>query len=150
MKALSVWPEWALPIMLGQKSVECRSWKTSYRGPLLVCASSKPIDGCVHGHALCVVDLVGVMPFGFEHMGLALLDDVPENHYAWLLDNVRMVRPFPVRGRQRLFDVPDDCIEVLGPPSRELVEKFYLPLAHHVDDEDVRAIWLDLFYELGW
>lgn len=150
MKALSVWPEWAAPIMVGEKCVECRSWSTSYRGPLLICASNKPLGGYVHGHALCVVDLVGVMPFGMEHLGLALLDDVPDNHYAWLLDNVRMVKPFPVKGRQMLFDVPDDSIEVLGPPTRELVESHYMPLVHRGRGVDVDGLWSDIFYELGW
>lgn len=136
--------------MLGQKCVECRSWKTSYRGPLLICASNKPLGGYVHGHALCVVDLVGMMPFGPEHAGLALLEDVPEGHYAWLLDNVRMVRPFPVKGRQGLFEVPDGQIEVLGPPSKRLVTEHYLPLVHQGRGEGVEDFWSGVFCELGW
>lgn len=152
MKALSLWPEWAMPVMLGQKTVECRSWSTPYRGPLLVCSSSRPLDGCVHGHALCVVDLVAVEPFDDRHIDAAMLwdFDVPEGQYAWVFENVRMVEPFPVKGRQRLFDVPDGSVTVLGEPSRELVERYVLPIAYRQKGGDFEGIWADVFEDLGW
>ncbi len=36
MKALSIRQPWASMIILGQKPVENRNWKASYRGPLLI------------------------------------------------------------------------------------------------------------------
>lgn len=42
MKALSVQPYWATSILQKTKTVECRTWKTDYRGDLLICASSGP------------------------------------------------------------------------------------------------------------
>ena len=42
MKALSVKPPYATQILMFMKTVECRSWKTDYRGDLLICASSSP------------------------------------------------------------------------------------------------------------
>lgn len=51
MKALSIKQPWASLIFTpdksrgvieGLKSIETRTWKTNYRGPLLICASQKP------------------------------------------------------------------------------------------------------------
>ena len=152
MKALSVWPEWAMPIMLGQKTVECRSWPTSHSGPLLVCSSARKADGCVCGHAICVVNLVRVEPYGPEHDQFSMLDFgcVPERSFAWVLDGVKMVRPFPVRGSQRLFDVPDGLVEVLGEPSRRLVERHILPIVHRSRNSEADEIWSEVFDSLGW
>lgn len=41
MKALSLWQPWASLIVNGSKSVETRSWSTSYRGPLLIHAAKQ-------------------------------------------------------------------------------------------------------------
>lgn len=83
MKALSLWQPWATLVAIGQKRVETRSWRTSYRGPLLICSTQKvPGDvfrktttdprfyervrcspiGYEHGVALCVVDLEACVP----------------------------------------------------------------------------------------
>lgn len=37
--ALSLWEPWASAMRTGAKAVETRSWTTSYRGPLLICAA---------------------------------------------------------------------------------------------------------------
>ncbi len=39
MKALSIQPYYATMIALGFKWIELRSWKTDYRGWILICAS---------------------------------------------------------------------------------------------------------------
>ena len=41
MKALSIHPIYAMCIVTGQKTVECRSWTTSYRGDILICSTAK-------------------------------------------------------------------------------------------------------------
>lgn len=41
MKAISLWEPWASLIRTGAKTYETRSWATSYRGELLICASKK-------------------------------------------------------------------------------------------------------------
>ena len=40
-QVLSLYPEWAWAVMFAGKDVENRSWRTSYRGTLLIHASSK-------------------------------------------------------------------------------------------------------------
>ena len=44
MKAISIRQPWAWLIVTGKKDIENRSWKTSYRGKLLIHASSKFAD----------------------------------------------------------------------------------------------------------
>ncbi len=41
MKALSLWQPYASLIALGAKTIETRSWATSYRGPLVILAAKK-------------------------------------------------------------------------------------------------------------
>jgi hypothetical protein len=40
MKALSIRQQWAWLIVSGQKDIENQTWKTNYRGPLLIHAAS--------------------------------------------------------------------------------------------------------------
>lgn len=47
MKVLSVKQPWAEFIASGRKTVETRTWRTKYRGPLLICAD-KTIDKEAH------------------------------------------------------------------------------------------------------
>jgi hypothetical protein len=41
IKAVSLWEPWASLMRTGAKTIETRSWFTSYRGPLLICAAKK-------------------------------------------------------------------------------------------------------------
>jgi hypothetical protein len=41
IKAVSLWEPWASLIRTGAKTYETRSWATSYRGSLLICAAKK-------------------------------------------------------------------------------------------------------------
>ena len=55
MRALSVKQPWASLIASGQKTIETRTWRTDYRGDLLIVSSRQPADqgraemqGCVN------------------------------------------------------------------------------------------------------
>lgn len=152
MKALSLRPEWAMPVALGQKTVECRTWKTDYRGPLLICASSKPLDGCIHGHALAVVNLDAIEKFNRGHLWDAMMDfdEMPRDAFAWMLSNAQMVEPFAVKGKLHLYEVDDSLVHVLGKPTRKLVERHYLPLVHRTRNSEADAIWAGVFADMGW
>lgn len=39
MKAISLWQPWASLMQTGAKTWETRSWKTNYRGPLVICST---------------------------------------------------------------------------------------------------------------
>ena len=43
MKAITLWQPWASAVALGLKTVETRSWRTSYRGPLAIHAGRMPV-----------------------------------------------------------------------------------------------------------
>lgn len=133
MKAISLTPDWAMLVSGGSKTVECRSWRTDYRGDLLICSSSRRISGTIPGHALCVCTLHDIVPFTKDHLEQACMSALPEKpSFAWLLSDVRDIKPFPVKGRLHLFDVDDSAIEFLNPESEDeadrLFEQFYEPL----------------------
>ena len=133
VKALSLLPEWAAAICDGLKTVEWRTWKTDYRGELLICASSRKLKGLISGHALCMVNLVDVVPFTKKHLNGALMDFMPEPAgYAWIIDNVRLIKPFPYKGKLHLYDVDASLVEVLSPVNTkeadEEYKKYYKPL----------------------
>ena len=108
MLALSVMPYFAEMIMIGNKTVECRSWRTDYRGDIVICATAVrrpdtefPI---IPGHALCIVELYDIRSFKKSELDAALLLDMPRGEcWAWLLRNPRPIIPIPVKGQQRLW-----------------------------------------------
>lgn len=115
MKAISIRQPFAHFILCEEKTIECRSWRTDYRGDLLICASAAPkIKDTIPGHALCIVRLDSIEPFKKEHLNAACFGDMPEEKsYAWHLTDVRLVKPFPVKGKLNFYEVDDDLIEIV-------------------------------------
>ena len=117
MKALTIRQPYAQAVAWGEKTVEWRSWSTTHRGPLLICAGAAWADGDYNipeesldmfpmGVALCVVDVLDVVPFTEAHVEGAVLEEVPTPAgYAWLLGPPREVQSFPVRGKPGLFEI---------------------------------------------
>lgn len=143
MKAISLRPEWAMPVLMGDKFIEWRSWPTDYRGPLVICSSARKTPGAISGMALCKVDLVEVEPFAKKHMKLALMDDTPDG-YAWIFDNLDWIEPFEQKGKLRLFEVDDSAVKVIPETigSREAFMTYYEPHMHYGRDPEVRAEWM--------
>lgn len=108
MKALSIHPMYAAAIAIGEKPEEYRTWKTPYRGDLLICASQYN-DGWEfpRGYALCVVEMYDIK-WSDEH-----------NCYAWQLRNIRPVMPFKVKGKLHLYDVEDKLIKYVNKPVND-------------------------------
>ena len=114
MKAISIKQPWASLVAAGHKTVECRTWKTSYRGPLLICSSKGDFeinDGLIApgGMALGVVELVDVRPMAKADLEKSFL---PEDWYtdalkgyAWHIKKSYEVIPFSVKGKLNLFEV---------------------------------------------
>lgn len=109
MKALTILPEFAMNIALGAKTVEVRTWKTNYRGPLLITSSNKKFKGTIPGHALCVVNLVDCVPMTKELATKALVNWRPDlkDCYGWILDDNRLIVPQPVKGKLSIWQC--DC-----------------------------------------
>ena len=113
MKALSIKQPWLNWILQGRKTIETRTWKTSYRGDILLCASQRVDwdawpqaqagDDAPLGHALAVVNLSDIRPMTKEDEAAAMCPTAPDR-YAWLFDNVRPILPVPVSGKLALFE----------------------------------------------
>ncbi len=109
MKALSMTPPYGQLIRDGKKTIETRTWKPPYLGPVLfVCAKNPPSPEA--GMALCIAEVVHFRKMT-EADEAAACCPIYGLAWAWILENVRRVKPFPVRGQLGLFDVPDDLIQ---------------------------------------
>lgn len=122
MKALSIKQPWASLVAAGYKTVECRTWRTKYRGPLLICSNKGDAeinDGLIApgGMALGVVELVDIRKMTPEDIEPAFLpdnvvfDDV-RHEYAWHVKKMYEIIPFPIKGKLNLFEV-DTPLKIL-------------------------------------
>jgi hypothetical protein len=117
---------------VGRKTIELRSWKVTYRGPLLICVSKKAdvlteasktliLQGAlafwpgfhkwedlyVHaGFAICIVELVDCRPMERRDEAAACRPFNPDL-FSWVTEPVqrRTIVRFPVKGYQGLFEV---------------------------------------------
>jgi len=116
MKAISIKEPYASLIHSGRKTIETRTWKTDYRGPLLLCASKKPewieeVPGWIrrrsllNGMAFATCELLDIRPMTKEDEQFACCS-VYHNAYSWILDKIIPINPrFNVTGRLGLFEV---------------------------------------------
>ena len=144
MKALSIDPEFAHYLFTGEKTIECRSWNTKYRGDILICATKVLVPGCICGHAYFIASLTDVEPFTPEHLEAACMDGMPDGPcYAWHLEDIAPIYPIPVRGMPGLFEVDDSLIRLAddGLPDdmseeeatrffEEFDAKYYAPITY--------------------
>lgn len=132
MKAISLWQPWASAMALGFKKIETRSWSTNYRGPLFIHAAKKVIkwpslyiqkvfdktafqpDDLPFGQILCQVDLIDCKKIFIHNQPSGemerLMGDYTPGRYMWATDNLQTLFPFPFKGKQGIFDVPDDLV----------------------------------------
>ncbi len=103
MKTLSVKYPWCHKIATGEKTIEVRSWKTDYRGQLLI-ASSKTPKWEMAGKAICIVDLVDVRRIEEDDQDTTCLEWANETDYSWVLANPRPARPIDVKGKLSIYD----------------------------------------------
>lgn len=126
MKAISIRNPYAHMILCGEKEFEFRTWQTDYRGNLLICSSANPkIKNTICGHALCVVrlnDITKVTPKNYRDFGLDR-SDLDSNLYAWQLTDLRVIKPFPVKGKLNFYNVDDDLIEIIDNGDDSLTDE---------------------------
>ena len=102
MKALSVRGDYIMDIIAGKKKIEYRTWKTNYRGPILMCSTAKKVAGAVPGYAICVVNLKSIQYFPLE------------GFYHWNIELANVIKPIHVKGQLKLFNVDDNLIEPIS------------------------------------
>ncbi|MDO5015326.1 MAG: ASCH domain-containing protein [Clostridia bacterium] len=126
MKALSVFAPYAVLISDGTKFLEFRSWKTKYRGDLIICstADKELSDLLPVGQALCVVELVDVVPYSdemepqarllFDITGEEFTEEDKPTGFAWVLENPRIIKPQKIKGQQRIFnlDIEPEFVDI--------------------------------------
>lgn len=103
MKAISIKEPWASMLYNGKKTIETRTWKTNYRGELLLCASRYPKSE-ISGYAFATCILSDIHKMTEVDVASACCTVYP-NAYAWMLDNIQRIELFPVKGKLSLFEV---------------------------------------------
>ena len=115
IKALSVRGDFIMDMIAGKKKIEYRTWKTNYRGPILMCSTAKKVAGAAPGYAICVVNLKSIQYFPLE------------GFYHWNIELANVIKPIHVKGQLKLFNVDDDLIK---PISRKEFELEVRPLIY--------------------
>lgn len=137
MKALSIRPDYALEIVAGYKTVECRTWKTNYRGDILICATQKKIKHTIPGHAIALVTVADVVPFKRKHLKAAEMEpsEFEDGMYAWILENPRVIEPVPVKGKLGLFNLDiephiilSDDMDISDAEADAICDRYLVPL----------------------
>lgn len=114
MKALSIKQPWAWAILAAGKDVENRTWRTTYRGPLAIHASSRPANSVrtMIEQRYGLVIPADVPTGGI--VGTVVLVDCVQNHpsewamagqWHWVLRNPKPLPFAPLKGRLGVFDV---------------------------------------------
>ena len=102
IKALSVRGDFIMDMIAGKKRIEYRTWKTNYRGPILMCSTAKKVAGAAPGYAICVVNLKSIQYFPLE------------GFYHWNIELANVIKPIHVKGQLKLFNVDDNLIEPIS------------------------------------
>ena len=113
MKAISIRQPWAWLIVHGVKDIENRTWKTKFRGPVLIHASKK-IDKA--GYSRLIEEGVSLPPIEDLQLGgiigkAEIVDCVPESKSPWfsgpyglVLKNRCPLNYHPCRGMLSFFE----------------------------------------------
>ena len=114
MKAISIQQPWASLIAEGFKTIETRTWQTCYRGPLLIVSTKRPkVNDLPLGMALAICALVDCKPaepaYEVQEKAKAFCDVA--GRMLWFLDCVQKIKPFPMKGQQGLYPVPDEIAQ---------------------------------------
>ena len=128
MKVISIKEPFATLINNGMKRIETRSWKTNYRGELLIHACGKGISKEIlindfiinltkgmdmnYGNIICKCNLVDCI-----YMDENFLEDIKQNsleynlgvyklgRYAWILEDIEPIYPIPAKGRLNIWNI---------------------------------------------
>jgi hypothetical protein len=146
VKALSLWQPWASLIAVGGKRIETRhwpapSWLVGQRIAIHAAKRESELWMCMRAPFALYLPDPDLLPRGYV-IATARLDRCPEmtpaaiemlernqpeehafglyepGRFAWVLQDVRrLVEPVAFRGRQGLFDVPDEIAGLATVPA---------------------------------
>jgi hypothetical protein len=129
IKALTIRQPWAELILRGRKPYELRSWRTSYRGPLVIHAAMR-VDSedakrlglnpetLITGAFVGVAVLSDVRPYTREDARLlkkrrAGFGWFPRK-FSWVLKRPRRISPVKAKGQLSLFKLPKTVEHRIG------------------------------------
>src|SRR5262249_21131203 len=136
IRALTIRQPFPELILRRRKPYEIRSWKTNYRGPLLIHSAAKIRTDCAEEVGLKAGTLTTS-----AFVGIAVLSDVrpytradskllnqrraigswSPSLFSWVLKNpIRLARPIKANGRLGLFTVPFSVARMVQPYVRKL------------------------------
>ena len=129
MKVLSLTEPYATLIKNGIKTIETRSWKTSYRGRLYIHASSTKIpkeyrnnkelmalvstDDLNYGHIICSCDLIDCIEMTDDFINSIRKNKKNEyitgiysnGRYAWIFENIEILKnPIKAKGHLGIWN----------------------------------------------
>ena len=123
MKALTVKNPWATLIIGGYKKYEFRSWKTKYRGKILIHTSIVPDKKAINcfynldlnyknGYIIGEVEVVDCIEVTKEFEDKLIKENkqvygatIGRGGYAWKLGNIKKyINPIPVKGKLGLWE----------------------------------------------
>ena len=125
MKVIVIRQPWAWVIVHGFKDIENRSWRTRYRGTLLIQASaSRPTKRRLEEDTLFARKRGVKLPEEFELggiVGMVQLDDCVtrsrskwfEGPIGWVLSKPKKLKFIPLKGQLGLFNAPRRVIQKL-------------------------------------
>ena len=125
MKVIVIRQPWAWLIVKGHKDIENRTWKTRYRGPLLIQASAGlPSKAKLEEFRLFARKRGATLPDEFERggiVGMVQLDDCVtksrskwfEGPVGWVLSKPKKLLFIPLKGQLGLFDPPEKIVRKL-------------------------------------
>jgi hypothetical protein len=122
IRALSIRQPWAELILRRRKPIEIRTWKSEYRGWLLIHASgnweaTSAREMGINKHAVTQSAFVGIAkvkeirPFTRKDASLLKKKRGGDGwwgpgQFAWVLESVHRIEPIPFKGRLGLFRPP--------------------------------------------
>jgi hypothetical protein len=136
MRGLTIRQPFPELILRKRKPFEIRSWRTNYRGPLLIHSAAKVKTDCA-GEAGLNADILMTSAF----VGIAVLSDVrpytradskllnqrraiggwSPGLFSWVLKKpIRFARPIRAKGKLGLFAVPPSVARIVQPYLRKL------------------------------
>ncbi len=109
MKALSIKEPWISLIAKRKKTIETRTWKTNYRGTLVLVGSKKP-EGPYSGKAACFVRLIDCRPMTKDDEEAAKCE-LYGGAWAWVLEHIRLAPQARIRGRLGIYPAIGICAD---------------------------------------
>lgn len=123
MRILSIKQPWASLIVHGFKDIENRSWRTHYRGPLIIHASqSHDRDSLARNLSVEYLSITPENLYRGQIIGMVELFDCVETSpsvwfegpWGWRMRNARIVDPIPFTGALGLITPSRAILNKLG------------------------------------